>query len=227
MRPKTPQLTPAENKEERETRLRSFILAGLDQAGTSRSDAIAVLAQSPESPVARAVLSLSEELARRGLGATIILTGAATATANDTWNLEFHSGFVHEIRLTTNPRVLDGHEQLVVGDTSVWYGDCMRRDPLKRDTFERFIPDEPASGRAARLTFSRLWSAAQPIFANDAVASVTIAKVSSATAAAAAMDEDEIPGPAATEAGPSDTGIIDPSRPIAETLGAWRPSTRH
>ncbi|MGE3917760.1 MAG: hypothetical protein AB7F78_18865, partial [Hyphomicrobiaceae bacterium] len=135
MRAKTPPFKPLETREERESNIRAFIRDALDGAVESRDDAIALLARAPTSPVVAALLALSDELAERRIGAIIVLAGGATAAENETWSLSFSAKFIHEIRLTSNPRVLDGHEQLIVGDRAVWYGDCMRRDPLKRDAF--------------------------------------------------------------------------------------------
>src|SRR5262245_3617941 len=174
MRPKTPPFRPLETKEERENTIKSFIRDGLEGTGgdTGGEHAIALLACSPTSPVVAALLELSDELAHRGIGAAIVLAGGATAAEDETWSLSFSAKFIHEIRLTSNPRVLDGHEQLIVGDRSVWYGDCMRRDPLKRDAFTAFHPDDPAIARTCRFTFRELWRGAQSIYRNAALSSL-------------------------------------------------------
>jgi hypothetical protein len=216
MNARSPLPTGPRAREEREATLRAFILGEIEAASGERPDAIAVLAFSPESPVTRAVLSLSGDLAARGMGATIILTGGAAATANETWDLVFSSSFTHEIRLTTNPRVLDGHEQLIIGDRAVWFGDCMRRDPEKRDAFEKFVTGEPRETQAARLTFARLWQNAQPIYANAQVAAVTVGPASSADEAPASA----LPPNVATMGTTSGKDIL-------ETLEAWQPATRH
>ena len=208
MRPKTPPFKPFETKEERETKIKSFIRDALDDGSSGREDAIAVLARSPSSPVVSALLALSEELAQRRIGATIVLAGGATAAEDETWSLSFSARFIHEIRLTCNPRVLDGHEQLIVGDRSVWYGDCMRRDPDKRDAFVSFLPDDPAAARACRFAFRELWRGAQSIYRNADLASLVVT-----TTAADSVER-------------LDAGTGSPSS-IVETLAAWQPSTRH
>ena len=208
MRPKTPPFKPFETKEERETKIKSFIRDALDDGSSGREDAIAVLARSPSSPVVSALLALSEELAQRRIGATIVLAGGATAAEDETWSLSFSARFIHEIRLTCNPRVLDGHEQLIVGDRSVWYGDCMRRDPDKRDPFVSFRPDDPAAARACRFAFRELWRGAQSIYRNADLASLVVT-----TTAADSVER-------------LDAGTGSPSS-IVETLAAWQPSTRH
>ena len=57
-----------------------------------------------------------------------------------------------EFRVLGDPRFGAAHEQLVVG-THVWTGDCLRRDPNKRDAFEVYHSDDasdPALRRRVR-----------------------------------------------------------------------------
>lgn len=219
MRPKTPPFRPFETQEERESTIEAFIRDALDAGAAGREDTIALLARSPTSPVVTALLALSDELAERRFGAAIVLAGGATATEDETWSLSFSARFIHEIRLTSNPRVLDGHEQLIVGDRSVWYGDCMRRDPLKRDAFTAFHPDDPAIARTCRFTFRELWRGAQSIYRNAALSSLVV--TSSVDEAVGTL--------AAVTAAPADNlqQIGQGGASIAETLAAWQPSTRH
>ena len=219
MRPTTPPFRPFETKEERESNLRTFIRDSLDEAASGRVDAIAVLARSPSSPVVEALLAMSEELATSRIGALVVLAGGTAAAENETWNLTFSSNFVHEIRLTSNPRVLDGHEQLIVGDRAIWYGDCMRRDPAKRDAFNSYLPNDPAAVRSGRFAFQSLWRRAQSIYRNAALSSVVV--TSSTDNGAKTV--------AAIPAGPVETlrHLGNNGSSIAETLAAWQPSTRH
>lgn len=219
MRAKTPPFKPFETKEERETALKEFIRGALDEAAAGREDAIAVLALSPSSPVIAALLALSDELAGRRVGASIVLAGGATAAEDETWSLSFSAKFIHEIRLTSNPRILDGHEQLIVGDRSLWYGDCMRRDPSKRDAFASFLPDQPATVRASRFAFGQLWRGAQSIYRNAALASLVVTSTTTGgmqtLSAVPAVTSDLVEG-----------GEINPGS-VTETLAAWQPLTRH
>ncbi len=224
MRPKTPPFQPNETKEEREQKLRDFILAAIDGKAMGRDNAVIVLARSPDSPVMRALLSVSGELAARGAGAAIILAGGAIAAEDETWNIVFSANFVHEIRLTTNPRVLDGHEQIVVGDAAVWYGDTMRRDPWTRDAFATFLAGE-ASARQARATFARLWASAHSIYANPKLDAVIVSATRSISAdpiepSITVETGASVPAVEATAAGNAVCATI-------ETLEAWQPSTCH
>lgn len=222
MRAKTPPFKPFETKEERESSIKHFILSSLDDSACGREDALALLARSPTSPVVGALLALSDELGERRIGAHIVLAGGATAREDEIWSLSFSARFVHEIRLTGNPRVLDAHEQLIVGDRSVWFGDCMRRDPMKRDAFASQLMDDCGANRGSRFTFGQLWSGAQSIYRSPAVASVVVAPMASA-----------VTGSGADEAGsgacPSDdlATAVSQNSTLVETLAAWQPLTRH
>lgn len=219
MRPTNPPFKPFQTKEERENSLKDFIREALDETLAGRADAVSLLARSPSSPVVAALLAISDELAERRAGAAIILAGGTAAAANETWDLTFSSRLVHEIRLTSNPRVLDGHEQLIIGDRAVWYGDCMRRDPSKRDAFSLSLPNDAQVARAGRFAFQALWQRAQSIYRNAALSSVVVA---SSTASGASTV-------AAVPAGPAETlrHLGNNASSIAETLAAWQPSTRH
>lgn len=219
MPPKTPPFRPTETQEERENSIIAFIREALDESTRGRDDAIALLARSPSSPVVKALLTLSDELAERHIGAAIVLAGGATAAEDETWSLSFSARFIHEIRLTSNPRVLDGHEQLIVGDRSVWYGDCMRRDPLKRDAFMTFLPNDIVAARGSRFSFRALWGGAQSIYRNAALNSLVV------TAAGVGGVETIADITAAPVEGLQAAGQGATS--IAETLAAWQPSTRH
>jgi len=247
MRYRNPPFQPMQSREEREQSIKSFILQSLDASASGLSDAIAVLAHSPESPVVKALLSLSDELARHRVGAVMILTGGAMAAEDETWSLSFAKGFAHEIRLTSNPRILDGHEQLIVGARSIWYGDCMRRDPAKRDAYSVFMANQQTAAHQGRVTFSRLWAGAQSIYLNPALSAVVVtAGGLEATRVSLADDvQPPIEMPASLEAGNLETGNLEtgnceagdleaggleaggPALSVAETLQAWRPLTRH
>ncbi len=71
------------------------------------------------------------------------------------------------VRWAQNIRLLDAHEQLVLSDSCCWTGDCMRREPAKRDAFECFADDCKETARWARISFDRLWSVSIPLMGTD------------------------------------------------------------
>ena len=166
MRSKTPPATHRFQPEDRQQRLEDFITTALDDIGGARRDAVLLVARSPESVVARAIFTRSPLLAARGIGARIVFAASQAVVSGETWQMSFDPGFAHEIRLVTNPRFLAAHEQLVIGDGAVWFGDSMRRDPDKRDAFSSFTRDAAETTRA-RQTFTRLWTGADPLYVHD------------------------------------------------------------
>ena len=159
----TPLLDP-QQPDDRQQRLEDFMTTALAGTPGRRLDDLLIVARSPASLVARAVFSLSAALATRAIGARIVFAASPAIGSGETWQMSFDPGFAHEIRLVANPRFLAAHEQLVIGDAAVWYGDNMRRDPDKRDAFSSWSHDATESLRA-RQTFAHLWRSAEPLYA--------------------------------------------------------------
>src|SRR5262245_40584060 len=63
-----------------------------------------------------------------------------------------------------DPRLIEAHEQLVLGACACWTGDTMRRDPATCDAYESFVGDAPELA-AARINFEHLWSDGEPLAA--------------------------------------------------------------
>lgn len=149
-------------REEREQRLERFIGRYLAGIGDGRLDAVLMIARSAQSPVARALIAMAADLAARGLQARIIL-------ANNDASLEMGAGLnavdalARKVRVIRDPRLLDCHEQLVLGERFVWFGDSMRRDPLQRDAYESFSAEDRVTAQLARSTFERLWQLTLPL----------------------------------------------------------------
>ncbi len=222
MRAKTPPFRPFETLEEREARLKTFIQHAISARPTARDDAILLVARSPESAVVRVILDLSSELAASGMGARIVLAGGAVAREDETWSLSFSGNFIHEIRLTSSPRILDGHEQIIVGDRAVWFGDCMRRDPSKRDAFSSFAAEAPDLASQGRFAFGQLWQRASSIYRNAGVAAVVVTASSASSGAFSGIARPEYDDASMVDCATSPIGPM-----TAETLAAWEPSTRH
>ncbi len=185
--------------EDREHQLKSFLIDALDTTTASRHDAILMIARSPESLALRIIAGLSADLAKRGIGANIILATASQNADAEPAAIDLASAFPHEVRLATDSRLLGAHEQIVVGDRAVWFGDSMRREPDKRDAFSSYSKD---TGQAtmARQTFARVW-------ANAAPHRISRPEV-----------QPNLPDPAA---------ISEQADGQVGTLTVWHPSTRH
>jgi hypothetical protein len=155
----------AAKREQKERGLRQFVesfLAGVE-AGPTAGDAGAclLLARSPDSPVARVVCEFARAK-RLQLPIRVIFTTLETADPRDA-GLPALPLFAADIRLVRDPRLLDAHEQLVLGSRTSWIGDCMRRDPLKRDAYEAYSADGRGKALRAIASFERIWRVSSPV----------------------------------------------------------------
>ena len=147
-------------RDEKETRLTQFILGEIASGRASTSGQWRVLALTMESPVLAAL-----ERVVRDLGGTsdleihVILMSADKRIANGRFN---ETKVVH-YRIAGSTRMLDAHEQLVLGERSSWTGACMRRDPRERDAFETFGSDNAQLADWATKSFDRIWAGASPV----------------------------------------------------------------
>ena len=137
--------------------IRRYLTAGGDCPRT-----VLVVARSAKSPVLQALHSVVRDGIIPGIDARIVIADDdAGPVAGDGGELAC------DVRIANNPRLLDAHEQLIVGDAT-WYGDSMRRDPMKRDAFECFVANDLVAARRARATFENLWHSAGLLPAREA-----------------------------------------------------------
>ena len=144
-------------KQEKEGRLTEFIrqqLAGGNGDGLARE--FLLVARSPRSPAMRALRALAGELLREAIGIRAVLLEAAEADLTSEAPLG-------EIRLLSEVRALEAHEQLVLGPATAWIGDCMRREPNERDAFEAYATACPLTAGWALRSFQALWRRATPV----------------------------------------------------------------
>jgi hypothetical protein len=151
-------------KEDKESAALGFIKADLERrAETRHPGEYLLLARSLESPVARALGSLSAELAAAGLAVRVVLTRPASSDsmpAPRPASLNLAEGAA---RVLCDVRFQEGHEQLVLDGKTVWIGDCMRRDPDRHDAYEFHSRDCETTARWASTSFERMWSMATPL----------------------------------------------------------------
>lgn len=154
--------------EDKETKLKAFISTVLEQNVTrANSDAcenaILLVVRSVESPVAKAI-------------AALVLDGTITCPVrsiiaivprepNEDGNDEVLMTLArkHGGRILRDIRLFDAHEQIVLGNAASWVGDCMRRDPMKRDAYECYAADCGKTAGWARTSFERLWAICEPV----------------------------------------------------------------
>jgi hypothetical protein len=144
---------------DKEKRLETFIKSRLELMSQSEpgSDELLVVARSSDSPVINVLDRLMESSGGRINKARVVLLQdkhAQPGLGNWASNLPL------SVRTAAAHRFADAHEQLVIGLHDCWFGDCMRRDPNKRDAYEAYHEGDAEMARLARLSFSHLWDSA-------------------------------------------------------------------
>jgi hypothetical protein len=153
--------TEGPHQDDKQARICNFIRQYLT-AGGDCSRTVLVVARSAQSPVLQALHTVVRDGIIPGIEARVVVADdEAGAVAGESGELAC------DVRTANNPRLLDAHEQLIVGDAA-WYGDSMRRDPMKRDAFECFVANDRVATRQARATFDKLWHSAGLLPARDA-----------------------------------------------------------
>lgn len=148
-------------KEEKEARLRSFLQRRMeDRSPLDGVETLRIIARSFDSPAIRAICI---EAARHDVHVdAIVLRHGETET-------EMARAFSAALagrarcRMLSDTRLLDAHEQIIISDSAVWIGDCMRRDPMKRDAFECYVESRCDVADWSISCFDRLWQSARPI----------------------------------------------------------------
>jgi hypothetical protein len=194
-------------KQEKEPRLKDFIrneLSRIPASTTGQPVTCMLVARTIESPVVRALAAHATELQARAITVRTILSSLdvppeGTGPVSPQWLSACPSRWMRNVRL------VDAHEFLIIGDNAAWIGDCMRRDPQKRDAFESYNPDSPAVASQSRRSFERLWSLSEAVPSNyrwtappPPQAEESTPAATGAAAAAAALDANTPPTPGAT-----------------------------
>jgi hypothetical protein len=171
MRLRPPLRVSVTRHEEKEQKLQEFIYQHLSSASAGGGDAshathLLIIARSLESPLVKAVTGLTHEIAAAGLSARMILAQVDRERLPEEWGRTIT--FSHEVRWAKHPRLIEAHEQLVLGPETCWIGDCMRRDPAKCDAYESYVEGCGEAAGCAAVSFERLWLACQPMVSQTA-----------------------------------------------------------
>jgi hypothetical protein len=119
-----------------------------------------LVARSTDSPAARALLAVADEALAMGIQIRTLLVqhGSPMQSAG----LAGQGTPAGEWRVISDPRLLEAHEQLVLSDSKAWIGDCMRRDPSRRDAYETYCNGSDSRASWAARSFEHMWTAAAP-----------------------------------------------------------------
>ncbi len=152
--------------EEKLENLERFIGCYLDRLSVIAAPApadrmVTLLARSPNSPAAQALIALSSELRSLDVTLGVIFTKLEPAEPLSSWidlaQPQSHRRAIVCLRWARNPSLLDAHEQMVLGPLMSWSGDCMRRIPESRDAYELYDTCHEQSARRAALSFKAMW----------------------------------------------------------------------
>jgi hypothetical protein len=162
MRIASPSRLMTMSRTDKEARLKDFIGEALAASReTSAPDAsITLFVRNPDSPVARA---LNAALSEGGAEAARIRILICDTNADEPSTPSLLDNPDVEFRVLADPNFAPAHEQLTIGHAHVWIGDCLRRDPTKRDAFELYHPNDLAIGVFATASFEKLWARGRPL----------------------------------------------------------------
>ena len=202
-------------REAKEDKLKTFITAHLSTLeAIPQPSTWLLIARSSHSPVVKALNALAPELAKAQISVKTILAlldGGAEDTQATTMLL-----CASAYRVARNPRLLEAHEQLVLGPQTSWVGDSMRREPEKRDAYECYAADHATMAHWSTVAFHRLWAASDAIVPRGSVAKGPVVE-------AAVADEHAV----AQQLVGNDLPTADELPPTAEVPAAVTVSTRH
>ena len=173
MRLRPPPRMSVTRRGDKEQRLSEFVgehLAEARHSGRQPGNEVLVVARSVESPVVRAVSSLAGEIVAAGYSVRLIIAQADRQSLPRGWSLSDAVEVDCEVRWAKKPRLIEAHEQLVLGPETCWIGDSMRREPSKCDAYETYVDTCAATAGSATVSFERLWGASEPLLARSAVA---------------------------------------------------------
>jgi hypothetical protein len=142
---------------ERENALKQFILdVAFDVPG---DDGITLVARSTSSPVVKVLTQICRDM-DRSLRVIFLEIDSTTEDHAENSMLDLPNA---EFRVLGDARFGAAHEQMTLAGNRIWIGDCMRRDPAKRDAFEIYHACNASAFQDARTSFARLWTAARPL----------------------------------------------------------------
>lgn len=160
MRLPLPPRIPVDSREVKEAKLKVFIAEALaaraENASGTFGEVFTLVARAPDSPVAQALRAMAGEIAAANVAVRVVLFETEPLSEDCVSNsLLDVSAF--DARMLTDHRFAAAHEQLVLGQGRVWIGDCMRRDPAKRDAFEMYHDNHASTAGHAVASFTKLW----------------------------------------------------------------------
>ena len=162
-------LSDCQHSVERFSSIVSTYLNRLETKGGSlRERSLTLIARSPSASVARALIPHARELEREQVCVQLIFAKlspiellAELASALNLIAPRNDRG--GSVRLIKTPALLHAHEQMVLGSSTTWTGDMLRRCEENRNGLDLLEEDASGSVRLAQFAFNAIWSIAKPV----------------------------------------------------------------
>ncbi|MEZ5926348.1 MAG: hypothetical protein R3D57_18415 [Hyphomicrobiaceae bacterium] len=126
-----------------------------------------LIARSPSSPVARALLSAANELKSLHISLEVAFARLEPAELMADWvtlsRAEPGRHPIVRLRWAARSPLHEAHEQMVLGLNMTWTGDCMRREPETRDAYEMFDTFHVEAAKRSTQSFRAIWNVCQPV----------------------------------------------------------------
>jgi hypothetical protein len=192
MRLPTPPRIPIISREDREAKLKDFIAQALasrrEHPLDTYGETFTLVARAPDSPVAQALLAMTQDIAAAKIAIRVVLFETEPLT-EDHIQASLLDVSTVDVRMLTDHRFAAAHEQLSLGRGQVWTGDCMRRDPAKRDAFEMYHNADAAIAEQAGASFAKLWDKSVALRRVVATPAATSAMLANQPAADTSSDQ--------------------------------------
>lgn len=163
---------PSSDRQQSIDRLTALIaghLERLEEKGGSLEDrSLTLIARSPSAAVSRALALQAKEIEKQQISMRLIFARLAPfellADLASALNLSSpRQSRNSPVRLIRTPALLHAHEQLVLGLSTCWTGDMMRRCEENRNGLDLWEDNAPGSVRLAEVAFNAIWSIAKPV----------------------------------------------------------------
>jgi hypothetical protein len=139
----------------------------LKQQAETGQRSITLVARSPASPPAQALVMSLQRFQPLSVEVRIILAQIAPPSALNAMMQTLRSFCTGApdaaLRWAKNRALLDAHERLTLGSTLCWTGDAMRRSEDSRSAIDRVDEGTPAILAEANASFEALWCASKPL----------------------------------------------------------------
>jgi hypothetical protein len=146
--------------------LSTYLLRLETEGGNLPERNITLIARSPAAAAARALVGLAKELERQHVSVQIIFAKLAPVELlielASSLKITPREHSPSAIRFIKNPSLLNAHEQLIIGTSTCWTGDMLRRSEEQRNGLDLLEENAPGSVRLAEFAFNAIWNIAKP-----------------------------------------------------------------